>query len=262
MTVHLEMRGHVAVVRLDRPEALNAIDPETRDELRMVFGRIGGDDAVRAVILTGSGEKAFCTGSDLKKTMPPAESFAQQAFGGLATRQVTESITRVLLIPQPVICAINGIAVAGGLELAMACDIRIAAVHATFGLSEVRVGSIPGGGGTQRLPRLVGLTNAMPMLLGGERIDAAEALRIGLVSMLVEPGELMDRAMALAERIAANAPLAVRAVKALANQGMNLPLDEGLEMERMTFGVLRDTKDRIEGRRAFAEKRAPDYRGA
>jgi E-phenylitaconyl-CoA hydratase len=261
VTVHYETHGAVAIVRLDRPEALNAIDPETRDELRTVFGRIGMDDAVRAVILTGSGEKAFCTGSDLKKTMPPPESFAQQAFGGQSTRLAAESITKVLLIPQPIICAINGIAVAGGLELAMACDIRIAAAHASFGLSEVRIGSIPGGGGTQRLPRLVGLTNAMPMLLGGGRIDAAEALRIGLVSQLVEPAELMASAMALAERIAANAPLAVRAVKALANQGLNLPLNEGLDMERMTFGVLRDTKDRIEGRRAFAEKRAPVYRG-
>ncbi|MBE2278215.1 MAG: enoyl-CoA hydratase/isomerase family protein [Rhodobacteraceae bacterium] len=261
MTVHLELRDHVAIVRLDRPEALNAIDPETRVELREIFARIGADDDVRVVILTGTGEKAFCTGSDLKKTMPPAESFAQQAFGNASTRQATQSITLVLRIPQPVICAINGIAVAGGLELAMACDIRIAVDHATFGLSEVKIGSIPGGGGTQRLPRLVGLTNAMPLLLGGGRIDAAEALRIGLVSDIVPAAELMPKALALAEQIAANAPLAVRAVKALVHQGGNLPLDEGLEMERMTFGILRDTQDRIEGRRAFTEKRKPVYRG-
>lgn len=260
MPVGSETRGHIAIVTLNRPDAMNAIDPETRAELRDVFGRIASDNDIRVVVLTGSGERAFCTGSDLKKTMPPKTSFAQQAFGA-GTRQDTESITRVLAIPQPVICAINGIAVAGGLELAMACDIRIAVSTASFGLSEVRVGSIPGGGGTQRLPRIVGLTNAMPMLLGGGRIDAAEALRIGLVSKLVAPGSLIEEALALAGEIAANAPLAVRAVKALVHQGVNLPLSEGLEMERMTFGVMRDTKDRIEGRLAFAEKRKPNYVG-
>lgn len=260
MPVESEIRGHIAIVTLNRPEALNSIDPETRIELREVFGRIGSDNAVRVVILTGTGERAFCTGSDLKKTMPPKTSFAQQAFGA-GSKQDTESTTRVLSIPQPVICAINGIAVAGGLEMAMACDIRIAVSTASFGLSEVRVGSIPGGGGTQRLPRLVGLTNAMPMLLGGGRIDAAEALRIGLVSKIVEPAALMDEALALAKEIAANAPLAVRAVKALVHQGANLPLSEGLEMERITFGIMRDTKDRIEGRVAFAEKRKPIYVG-
>ncbi|MGH6858748.1 MAG: enoyl-CoA hydratase/isomerase family protein [Phyllobacterium sp.] len=261
MVVHLEKAEHVATVRLDRPEALNAIDPETREELRSVFANIGSDDTIRVVILTGTGEKAFCTGSDLKKTMPPAESFAQQAFGGTKTREASETITKVLVIPQPIICAINGIAVAGGLELAMACDIRIAASHATFGLSEVRIGSIPGGGGTQRLPRLVGLTNAMPLLLGGGRIDADHALRIGLVSKITGAADLMVEAISLATQIAENAPLSVRAVKALVHQGSNLPLSEGLEMERMVFGNLRNTEDRIEGRRAFAEKRKPVYRG-
>ncbi|EUB98145.1 Enoyl-CoA hydratase/isomerase [Rhizobium sp. CF080] len=260
MPVGIEIKGHIAIVTLNRPEALNSIDPETRSDLRDVFGRIGTNNDIRVVLLTGTGEKAFCTGSDLKKTMPPKTSFAQQAFGA-GTKRDTESITKVLEIPQPVICAINGIAVAGGLELAMACDIRIAVSTASFGLSEVRVGSIPGGGGTQRLPRLVGLTNAMPLLLGGGRIDAAEALRIGLVSKLVEPADLMEEALAIAEGIAANAPLAVRAVKALVYQGVNLPLSEGLEMERITFGIMRDTKDRIEGRLAFAEKRKPNYVG-
>jgi E-phenylitaconyl-CoA hydratase len=260
MPVGFEIKGHVAIVTLNRPEALNAMDPETRGELREVFGKIGSDNDIRVVVLTGTGERAFCTGSDLKKTMPPKTSFAQQAFGA-GTKQDTESITKVFMIPQPIICAINGIAVAGGLELAMACDIRIAVSTASFGLSEVRVGSIPGGGGTQRLPRLVGLTNAMPMLLSGGRIDSAEALRIGLVSKVVEPDRLMDEAFAIAEEIAGNAPLAVRAVKALVYQGVNLPLSEGLEMERLTFGIMRDTKDRIEGRVAFAEKRKPNYIG-
>lgn len=261
MTIGLERRGHVAIVTLNRPEALNAIDPETRVEFRDVLAGLGADAEVRVVVLTGAGDRAFCTGSDLKKTMPPPESFASLAFGSTATRAQTETITHALAIPQPVICAVNGIAVAGGLELALACDIRIAASTASFGLSEVRVGSIPGGAGTQRLPRIVGLTNAMPMLLTGDRIDAAEALRIGLVSQVVAADALMDVALALADRIAANAPLAVRAVKMLAHQGLDLPLREAIELERMTAGVLRDSKDRIEGRRAFAEKRKPVFRG-
>jgi len=245
LTIGLEKRGHVAIVTLNRPEALNAIDPETRVEIRDIFSRLGADNHIRVVILTGTGERAFCTGSDLKKTMPPAESFAALAFGSTETRVQTETITNALAIPQPIICAINGIAVEG----------------ASFGLSEVRVGSLPGGGGTQRLPRIVGMTNAMPMLLTGDRIDAAEALRIGLVSKVVAADALMDIAYELAERIAANAPLSVRAVKMLAHRGLEMSLREGIELERMTAGVMRDSKDRIEGRRAFAEKRKPVYRG-
>ncbi|MBJ3777081.1 enoyl-CoA hydratase/isomerase family protein [Acuticoccus mangrovi] len=261
MAIEVERRGHIAIVTLNRPEALNAIDPETRVEFRAVMADLGADADVRVVILTGAGERAFCTGSDLKKTMPPAESFASLAFGSTEQKVQTETITNALAIPQPVICAVNGIAVAGGLELALACDIRIAVDTASFGLSEVRVGSIPGGGGTQRLPRTIGLTNAMPMLLSGERINAADALRIGLVWQLVPADELMPTVLALAERIASNAPLAVRAVKMLAHRGLGMPLAEGIELERMTAGVLRDSKDRIEGRRAFAEKRKPVYRG-
>lgn len=261
MAVEIERHGHVCVVRLNRPEALNAIDPETRVEFRSAMREIGADGDIRVVILTGAGEKAFCTGSDLKKTMPPPTSFASLAFGTSVQKESTETITNAMNIPQPIICAINGIAVAGGLELALACDIRIAADTASFGLAEVRIGSIPGGGGTQRLPRLLGLTNAMPMLLTGDRIDAAEALRIGLVWRIVAPAELMNAAMDVAKRIAANAPLSVRAIKSLAYQGLGMSLAEGIDLERMTAGVLRDSKDRIEGRKAFAEKRPPVYRG-
>lgn len=261
MTIGCEKRGHIAIVTLNRPEALNAIDPETRVEFRTVMTGLGADGDVRVIILTGTGERAFCTGSDLKKTMPPAESFASLAFGSSEQKQSTETITNALSVPQPVICAINGIAVAGGLELALACDIRIAASHASFGLSEVRVGSLPGGGGTQRLPRILGLTNALPMLLTGDRIDAEEALRIGLIWKVVEADTLMASAIETAERIAQNAPLSVRAIKALAYDGLAMSLQDGINLERITSGVLRDSKDRIEGRRAFAEKRPPVYRG-
>ncbi|HTM77716.1 MAG TPA: enoyl-CoA hydratase-related protein [Devosia sp.] len=258
MSLGYEMRDHVAVVTLNRPEALNSLDPETRLELHDLFARIRVDKQVRVVVLTGTGPKAFCTGSDLKKTLPGSESFATLTFG---TGQEPQSSVAALDIEQPIICAINGLAVAGGLEMALACDIRIAVDSARFGLSEVKVGSMPGGGGTQRLPRIVGMTNAMPMLLTGGLIGAEEALRIGLVSELLSAEDLMPRALAIAEQIAANAPLAVKAVKRVVTRGGGMALDDGIELERFAFGVLRDTEDRIEGRTAFAEKRRPVYVG-
>jgi E-phenylitaconyl-CoA hydratase len=216
------------------------------------------DHDIHVAIVTGTGARAFCAGADLKKTMPPPESFAQIAFGGdgEAMRWLEAMQT-----DKPVICAINGLALGGGLEMALACDIRVAATDASFGLTEVRIGSIPGAGGTQRLPRIVGMTNAMLMLLTADRIDAAEALRIGLVSRVVAPEALMDEARGIAQRIARNAPLAVRAVKSLARRGMDMPLAEAIHEERLVWGVLRDTRDRIEGRVAFAQKRAPNYQG-
>ena len=256
MPVDFSLENHVATVTLNRPEAMNAIDPETQLALREHWTRIREDDDIRVVILTGAGEKAFCTGADLKKTMPPKESYASITFGrgdaALATDLETD---------KPVICAINGYALGGGLELALACHIRIAADTARFGLPEVRVGSIPGGGGTQRLPRAIGASDAMLLLLTGDQIDAAEALRLGLVSRIVPAKELRSEAMAIASRIAANAPLAVRAVKRLVRHGASLPLDQAIAAERLVFGLLRDTEDRIEGRRAFQEKRKPVYRG-
>ena len=258
MALGFETGDGIAVVTLNRPEALNSLDPETRQELHDTFAGIGADPAVRVVILTGTGPKAFCTGSDLKKTMPGPDSFAAQLYGGGGAPL---SSVAALAIEQPVICAINGLAIAGGLELALAADIRIAVDTARFGLSEVRVGSIPGGGGTQRLPRAVGMANAMQMLLTGRPVDAAEALRIGLVSEIHPAEALMPRAREIAADIAANAPLSVRAVKRLVRTGAGLPLDEAIEMERLAFGVLRDTEDRIEGRRAFAEKRPAAFKG-
>jgi E-phenylitaconyl-CoA hydratase len=256
MALEFSVKDQVATVVLNRPEAMNSIDPETEAELLACWQRIREDDGVRVVILTGAGERAFCTGSDLKKTMPPPESYASFAFGrgdvDIASRLATD---------KPVICAINGYALGGGLEIALACDIRIAADHARFGLPEVRVGSIPGAGGTQRLPRTIGASDAMLLLLTGDHIDAAEALRLGIVSRVVPLADLRREAEAIAARIAANAPLSVRAVKRLVRQGRDMPLDLAIAQERLTFGVLRDTEDRVEGRRAFAEKRKPIYRG-
>lgn len=257
MTVLYEVQDGVATLTLNRPEAMNAIDPETRAALRDAWRRAAEDDTVRCVLFTGAGEKAFCTGSDLKKTMPPKESFAELSFGAAGLANMTAGME----LDKPIVCAINGYAFGGGMELALACDIRIASRTAQFALTEVRLGSIPGAGGTQRLPRLIGQSDAMLMLLTGDRMDAAEALRTGLVSRVVEPAELLPAALAIARRIAQNAPLSIRAVKRLVRQGMDMPLDKAIQTEHYVFGLLRDTEDRIEGRKAFQEKRPPVYRG-
>ena len=258
MSLLYEVRDSVAIITLNRPEAMNSIDPETRGELHAVWPRAAQDDAVRCVVLTGAGEKAFCTGSDLKKTMPPKESAAQLTFGQAQSNHLLTGMTEM---DKPIICAVNGFAMGGGMELALASDVRIASENAQFALSEVRIGSIPGAGGTQHLPRLIGRSDAMLMLLTGDRIDAQEALRIGLVSKVTSPAQLLETALTIARRIAQNAPLSVRAVKRLVRDGASLPLPQALAMESYVFSMLRDTEDRIEGRRAFQEKRAPIYRG-
>lgn len=257
MPINISVENHVAVVLLNRPEAMNSIDPEMREELYAAWDRIRSDDDIRVAIITGAGDRAFCTGSDLKKTMPPTESYAELLLG----RNAPGNMLHRFGTDKPLICAANGYAVGGGLELALACDICIASENAKFGLTEVRIGSIPGSGGVQRLPRAVSKSNAMLMLLTGDTIDAAEAYRIGLISKVVPAAELMPAAHDIAERIARNAPLAVRAVKKLVTQGMDMPLVHALEVDKYMFGLLRDTEDRIEGRKAFQEKRKPKYKG-
>lgn len=257
MPVVKTVQDGVAIVTLNRPEAMNSIDPESNEQLLAIWDQVSSDEEVRVVVLTGAGERAFCTGADLKKTMPPADSPARQVFRA-GTRH---SNFGTLQTDKPVIAAINGYALGGGLELALLADIRICSDNAQFGLPEVRVGSIPGAGGTQRLIRAVGQSDAMWMLLTGERIDANEALRIGLVSKVVPLAALQEAAINLARAMAANAPLAMTAAKRLAMTGRELPLAGGLELERQAFGVLRDSEDRLEGRRAFADKRAPVFRG-
>jgi E-phenylitaconyl-CoA hydratase len=257
MAVLYEVSDRIATITLSRPEAMNALDPETLAELNEAFQRANADSEVRVVILTGAGEKAFCTGSDLKKTMPPKESFAELTFGRPKWLYPFAGMD----IDKPVICAINGYALAGGLELALACDIRIASINAQFGQSEVCIGSIPAAGGTQRLPRMIGMSDAMLMMLTGNRLDAEEALRIGLVSRLVPPGELIAMAREIALCIAGNAPLSVRAVKRLVRDGIDMPLLAAIQAEQYALGLLRDSEDRLEGRRAFQEKRKPDFQG-
>ncbi len=255
MLVHIDNK--IATVTIARPEAMNALDPETLQSLNEAFQKLNMDDEVRAVILTGAGESAFCTGSDLKKTMPPKERFAELTFGKVQRYYPFSGVD----IDKPVICAINGYALAGGMELALACDIRVASTNAKFAQSEVRVGSIPAAGGTQRLPRTIGLSDALLMMLTGDLIDAAEALRVGLVSRVVPPDELMSVATSIAGRIVENAPLAVRAVKKLVREGLERPLTTAIQSEQYVLGLIRDTHDRIEGRRAFQEKRKPEFNG-
>ncbi len=262
MTVRTERLGHVLVVTLDRPEAHNALSLAMTAQLCEVWTTLRDDPELRVAVLTGAGGRAFCAGADLKeigswyRAMTPIQrrERAERAPG-------LGGITRNLDPGKPVIAAIGGHCLAGGLELALACDVRIAAEHARFGLPEVKRGIMPGAGGTQRLPRAIPLSAALELLLTGDSIDAARALALGLVSRVVPADRLLDEALALARRIAANAPLAVQAARAAALRGLHLPLAEGLRLEQLHAEPLRQTEDAAEGIRAFAEKRPPEFRG-
>lgn len=255
MGVDFLKEGHVAYVTLNRPEAMNSLDPESTERLAEIWSEVRNDPDIRVSVLTGAGEKSFCTGTDMKKTPPPDECMA-----AIWLRDGQPIIPHMKMW-KPIICAINGYAVGGGLEMALACDLRISSAKAKFGLTEVKVASLAGLNGTQSLPRAVPQAVAMKMLLTGEMIDAQEALRIGLVSDVVEPNELMDLAKTYAEKIAANAPLSVKAAKQAVLMGMDLPLDHAIAFSHLLWGVLRDTEDRKEGFQAFSEKRSPKWCG-
>ncbi len=259
-TVLYEQKDRVVTITINRPEAMNAIDPETHEALVAAWTRFRDDDGAWVAILTGAGDRAFSAGADLKKMIPAAFSggrgydpVAHNAYG-------LGGITRGLEIWKPMIAAINGFCLAGGLEQALACDFRIAAEHARFGLTEVRWAIMPGAGGTQRLPRVVGLTRAMEMILTAEPIDAQEALRIGLVNRVVPLPRLMEEARALAQTLCERGPLALRAAKEAVLRGLSLPLADGLRLEAFLAGTLRGTEDAAEGPRAFAEKRKPNFK--
>lgn len=260
--IRVERDGAIAILVIDRPEARNAIDPQTGAALVRAWIDFRDDPALRVAVLTGAGGDAFCSGADLRavsafhRDLTPSERLrraeSEPGLGG---------ITRNLEIDKPILAAINGHCLAGGLEIALACDLRIAADNATFGLPEVTRGFVPGAGGTQRLPRLIGPERALLLILSGRRIDAAEALRIGLVSQLVPAARLRDEAVALATRIAANAPLATRAAKAAVWRGLDLPLEAGLRLEQLLAEPVRQSEDAREGVAAFLEKRTPKFEG-
>jgi len=256
MGVEFKKEGHVAYITLNRPEAMNALDPESVERLKEIWSEIKTDDDIRVSVLTGAGEKAFSTGTDMKKTPPPTECMAASYL-----RDTPQSIIPYMKMWKPIIVAINGFAVGGGLELALACDLRIACSTAKFGLTEVKVASLAGMNGTQCLPRAIPQAVAMKMVLTGEIIDAQEAHRVGLISDVVEPDELMNLAKKYAEKIASNAPLSVKAAKQAIVMGMEMPLDHAISFSQLLWGVLRDTEDRKEGFKAFGEKRAPTWQG-
>ncbi len=255
-TIRYELAGGVATITLNRPDVLNAMNNVMRTELLELFAGLRSDEAVRAVVVTGAGERAFCAGADIREFLePPVPTRFREERRRLDFRREMDRC------PQPIIAAIRGFALGGGLELALACDIRIVAEDAQLGLTEINLAIIPGGGGTQRLPRLVGRGKALEMILTGMRVPASEALRLGLVERVVPVAELLPAAQALAKSIAEKAPIALRYAKEAVVSGLELPLADGLRVENDLATLLRTTEDRVEGARAFVEKRKPKWSG-
>ena len=254
--VDLDRAASIAVVTLDRPKVLNALNTATFAELHAAFDELAADSAVRVVLLTGAGDRAFAAGADIR------ELAAVSATDGKAFSLRGQAVLRKIeTLSKPVIACVRGFALGGGCELAMACTFRIAANDAKLGQPEVKLGVIPGYGGSQRLPRLVGRGAAMKLLLTGAIIDAPEALRIGLVDEVVPAAELMHRARQLAGEITAQAPLAIAETIRVVDEGLDLPLDPALRREAEGFGFLCNTGDKAEGTAAFLEKRAPHWKG-
>ena len=249
--VNCEQQGAVAVLTIDRPKALNALNPEVLADLKAAFEGID-QNSVRCVVLTGAGDKSFVAGADIgsMSTMTKAEG---TDFGKLGN----DIFLMIEHFPLPVIAAVNGFALGGGCELSMACDIRICSENAMFGQPEVGLGITPGFGGTQRLPRIVGLGMAKQLLYTARNIDAAEALRIGLVNAVVPQAELMDTALKMANTIAKNAPIAVRACKKAVNEGMQVSIDKAVEIEEKLFGDCFETHDQVEGMACFLSREKP-----
>ena len=254
--IRYEQADGVATITLSRPEVHNAMNQAMRRELLEAFTHLRTDDGVRAVVVQGAGDKAFSAGADIREFLePPVVTQFREARRRVDFRREMERC------PQAIIAAIRGYAFGGGLELALACDIRVAAEDAQLGLTEINLAIIPGGGGTQRLPRLVGRGKALEMILTGMRIPAAEALRIGLVERVVPVAELSSAAQALARTIADKAPVAMRYAKEAVVGGLGLPLDDGIRLENDLATLLRTTEDRVEGAKAFVEKRKPRWAG-
>jgi E-phenylitaconyl-CoA hydratase len=255
MAILYEKKGKIAVITLNRPEALNSMDPKSLTELGQILTSFRDDDALWVAIITGAGERAFCAGADVKTMLPfMADECLDTPWHMPAT------IMRGLELWKPVIAAVNGIALGGGMELALSCDIRIASEKASFGLPEVKLGLIPGWGGTQRLPRVIPWAKAAEMLFTGQSINAQEAYRIGLVNQVVPPDQVMATAMKWAELLCVPAPLAVRAAKEAMYKGASLNLRDGLGLEWALERYIFGTEDFTEGTKAFTEKRAPQFK--
>ena len=249
-------KGAIAYVTVNRPKVLNALNTPTWKDLRTAFEDARDDTAIRGVILTGAGNKAFIAGADIGELAHVAAFEAEQS-----SRFGQEVLDLIENLGKPVIAAVNGFALGGGCETAMACTIRLAVDTAKFGQPEVTLGLVPGGGGTQRLPRLVGKGRALQLILSGEMISAQEAYRIGLVNEIVPAADLVPRAEAILKKIASNAPIAVKFALEAANKGLDTSQGEGLLLEASYFGLCAATEDKKEGTSAFLEKRAPKFQG-
>jgi enoyl-CoA hydratase/carnithine racemase len=257
MAIKLDFQGNVALVTLNRPEAMNAMTKEMDLQLRAVWPEVNSRREILSVVITGAGEKAFCAGADIGTLLPHLREAARQEadqgdFAGMSREPPTN---------KPLIAAINGICVAGGLEIALACDIRIAEEHAVFGLPEVRWGVIAGAGGVTRLARLIPDAVAMDMMLTAQSIDSTRAFQVGLVSEVVPRGKALERALAKAEAIGRMGPLAVRLTKEVARRGQDMGLYAALELERMAFRRVMLSDDANEGVAAFVDRRIPAYSG-
>jgi enoyl-CoA hydratase/carnithine racemase len=251
-----ETKGAIAYVTVNRPKVLNALNTPTWSDLRRAFEQVRNDAAIRGAILTGAGNKAFIAGADISELARVTAFEAEQS-----SRFGQEVLDLIENLGKPVIAAVNGFALGGGCEAALACTMRLAVETAKFGQPEVALGLIPGGGGTQRLPRLVGKGRALQLILSGDMISAEEAYRIGLVNEIVPAADLIARAEAILTKIAANAPIAVKFALEAANKGMDTSQGEGLLLEASYFGLCAATDDKREGTSAFLEKRAPQFHG-
>jgi enoyl-CoA hydratase/carnithine racemase len=251
-----EKKDAIAYVTVNRPKVLNALNTPTWKDLRIAFEDARDDDSVRGVILTGAGDKAFIAGADISELAHATAIDAERS-----SRFGQDVLDLIENLGKPAIAAINGFALGGGCETAMACTIRIAVDSAKFGQPEVKLGLLPGGGGTQRLPRLVGKGRALQLILSGEMISAQEAYRIGLVNEVVPAANLIGRAEAILKKIASNAPIAVKFALEAANKGVETSQAEGLLLEASYFGLCAATEDKKEGTTAFLEKRAPQFQG-
>jgi len=252
----LDRDDAVALVTINRPQVLNALNMATLDELRRVILDLKRDDSVRVVILTGSGEKAFVAGADINELAVQTPITGREH--ALAGQHVLDLIEHM---GKPVIAAINGYALGGGCELALACTLRIAADTARLGQPEINLGILPGYAGTQRLPRLVGKARAMELILTGAQISASEAERIGLVNRVVPAAALLAEAKKLAAELARQAPIAVRYILDAINHGLEMPFVEGCRFEATLFGLVAASEDMREGTRSFLEKRKPEFKG-
>lgn len=253
-TLACEIEDEVALVTLSRPQVLNALDHQVFTDLKELFSQLADDPRVRVILLTGSGEKAFAAGADIGEL-----TRLDRSMGQSISHRGQSIFRQIETCGKPVIALINGFALGGGCELALACTLRIASNAAQIGLPEVHLGLIPGYGGTQRLPRLIGQSAALKLLLTGERIDATEALRLGLVDEVVAPEQLLARGRQLAESILKVAPLAVAGCLEAVHEGADRDLDSALRLESRIFGRLCESEDAREGTRAFLEKRTPRW---